>query len=402
MNRIMYTIIALLVFNNIYAQGLEEWSEKYYSEAQPDTVRKNGDGLTVIYHPLIMTDTIIHKHGPDSMKKYITIERRITELNLTRVFKKNMVTDTFSISKPHESIKYYELKNNSDSIRLDALFTENDTFVFIDKNVPTNFPIQNTIRFSNDPKLKTWPKVYRRDTFLTRRDVVNMVGELDPNNWYFGANFVPAAAYRSTSINSAEYREAESIYTRDTTETAGYGQTFSIQLGYTFSTVHTLYAEFIHMRQGFMSTRVLDWRTSQDTAAQPTRYRYYGNGVGLGYNYSGYRNVVNLEIDMGIYHLFSGINYDGGVQIPDSIYSDVPARKAYIRSQGVRANMFGVKAGLGLNIRPEYRFEIRLVPTIYYNIIPTNLGGPVNTRLYNIGIAVGIAYRPFNKVWTLH
>lgn len=234
------------------------------------------------------------------------------------------------------------------------------------------------------------------DTTLSLREIKNTtVGALDPSNFYIGIFYTPSAGFRSITIDEPQFADLDALNDRHDAETNRYGHAISLQLGYNYGR-HTVYGEYLHLRQGFNSTnQTINWQTGLPAkAAGQRKYVFSSMGLGIGYNYSGYDHFVNTVIELGAYYNFFDVYYQDTTTF---ITEDVVKQYTNpMRTAGLRKNVFGLKAGLGLSLRPTFRWEIKLMPTIYYNLSPLN-NGVLETRLYNIGLTLGVGCRLGNK-----
>ena len=208
---------------------------------------------------------------------------------------------------------------------------------------------------------------------------------------YLSLNYAPCISYRATNINIAGFSSQNDLDARRLNERAVYGQVISGQAGFTVRAKHTFFAEYNTARFGFNTNRKVDWKTGLLNVPAPAgeyQYRYYRNGLGVGYNYSGYKSRINTVLESGLYYYFTkafdGSQYDDGMT-RIKVDGDV-------RSAGIQSNFFGLKAGLGFNIRCGYLAEIKFVPTVYYNLTAFNRG-ELATRFYNVGLCTGFAVR---------
>jgi len=228
---------------------------------------------------------------------------------------------------------------------------------------------------------------YRKDFRLAKR-----YGKTNTHSFgYVGVNYAPCISYRSTNINVAGFSSQNGLDARRLNERAVYGQVISGQAGFTVHAKHTFFAEYNTARFGFNTNRKVDWKTGLPDITAPAgeyQYRYYRNGLGIGYNYSGYKGRINTVFESGLYYYFTkafdGSQYDDGAA---RIKIDGDARTA-----GIQPNFFGLKAGWGFNIRCGYLAEIKFVPTVYYNLTAFNKG-ELATRFYNVGLSTGFAVR---------
>lgn len=317
----------------------------------------------------------IKKLQEDTAKKTnernkIAAKEQLEKATADTVIKKAAIKSmTQEISNSEKELQ--AAKKNTDSI--ESLHTETVTF----------FGSVMTVHFFTD-------------TALSLREIKNTtVGALDPSNFYIGIFYTPSATFRSITIEDPQFADLDAVNDRHDAETNRYGHAVSLQLGYNYGR-HTVYGEYLHLRQGFNSTnQTIDWQTGLPAKAPGQRKYVFSNmGLGIGYNYSGYDHFVNTVIELGAYYNFFDVYYQDTTTF---ITEDVVKQYTNpMRAAGLRKNVFGLKAGLGLSLRPTFRWEIKLMPTIYYNLTPTN-NGVLETRLYNIGLTLGVGCRLGNK-----
>jgi len=228
--------------------------------------------------------------------------------------------------------------------------------------------------------------IFEHNYFIKHRSV----------RFYIGLNFSPSIATHMVLVNQPQFSDQTSLQTRNENERSIFGYAFSVPVGIALSKRASLYAEYIHLKQGFKSNNTgVDWQTGLPIPATGINtketYRFHSNGVGLGYTNSGYTRAFNCIMDIGLYYTWLSYFKD---RANNSVgYND-------IKSNPVTANLnrsaFIGKLGIGINYRISTAFELHWLPTLYYNFTPIN-SAMLKTRLYNLGFTTGIGYRFVSK-----
>ncbi len=208
---------------------------------------------------------------------------------------------------------------------------------------------------------------------------------------YLSMNYAPCVSFRAININAPQFSERQEVENRQLNERPTYGFMWNMQVGMTFRSTNTVFIELYKSSFGFSSDNAIDWQTglSEPGSMVAHKYRIFRDGIGIGYNYSGYKRLFNPVFESGVYYSFiremgDGRSYDDGV--------DRIRNAKDMRASGIRPDFLGLKAGLGLNLRLGYLAEFKVVPTVYYNLSTFN-SKQIATRLYNIGLATGVAIR---------
>ncbi len=403
MNRILCILTLLLSAQGISAQTniLKDWNVKYNAPLSPKKIKyyPGRDSLHVAYHPQVVVDTVsvfydsvaIPSDPAKKIPQLKSFQRRIN-VNVTRSYKPGIVEEWSQIDT--NKLKYYEITPARGLVPILRL-TDLTRNRYHDSNIGSGRYTYELSPFSTDTL--GWSIFYTvTDTTLSLREIKNTtVGALDPSNFYIGIFYTPSAGFRSITLDEPQFADLDALNDRHDAETNRYGHAVSLQLGYNYGR-HTIYGEYLHLRQGFNSTnQTINWQTGMPAmAAGQRKYVFSSMGLGIGYNYSGYDHFVNTVIELGAYYNFFDVYYQDTTTF---ITEDVVKQYTNpMRAAGLRKNVFGLKAGLGLSLRPTFRWEIKLMPAIYYNLSPAN-NGVIETRLYNIGLTLGVGCRLGNK-----
>lgn len=268
---------------------------------------------------------------------------------------------------------------------------------FDDQQTPANkyiLPIENEVLTINDA-ITTTPTIFSKKTIHIQqkpsRASLNrtIISNKKRAFFYTSINFTPAIAYRSIHVNQPQFADYSAIEKRGDNERAVFGYSSDVQIGVTFNKNHTLGVEACYTKQGFNNTKdSLNWQTGlavSTTTQHENNYSFRYGGIGIFYNYNSYYSVVNPVFEVGIRYMYADnrmTNSYDGTELPPSTQ----------RSIGIRPNQITGKIGLGFSIRPSYGTSIKVMPTMLYNL--TSTGSDILTsRMYNIGITTGIAFR---------
>lgn len=217
----------------------------------------------------------------------------------------------------------------------------------------------------------------------------------------------PMAAYRLNHINEAQFTHAAEQQARADDEGAIYSTALEIHAGISHKN-RLFYVSLLHLRSGFQSTNgnPIDWNTGLTTGladAGKNKNLFYQNGVGLGYYSSGYgRRLVNACVDVQVYYLRVS-KYSVKGQDENISYK----RATELRDLNIRPGQLGAKFGTGISIRPNYAFDISIVPTVYCNISSIATSSVLRSNLVSYGLTGGFTYRWMKKkysdpVWYRH
>jgi hypothetical protein len=188
-------------------------------------------------------------------------------------------------------------------------------------------------------------------------------------------------SYRNVVINEAQSLHGQDQERRRRNEYSVYRSGFSIQAGLLFGRHHTLYGAYNNLEQGFAADgQSVQWSTGLPVAGSGEHYRFAYKGVELGYRYSGDSRKINGVLEAGLYHHWE---------------QERSGSRDLEQAETIR-NITGVKGALGLNWRPWYRFEVLVLPTVYFNLSPTARGA-LTTRLLSRGITIGAGWYLINR-----
>lgn len=154
-------------------------------------------------------------------------------------------------------------------------------------------------------------------------------------------------------------------------------RSFEAGVGLRWHARHMLSLGLLHLRQGFRSTRSLDWATglpSDDNTAHT--YTFTSYGLSASYRYANQAGSwggsgFNLTGSLGTYYLWK-----------------------YTPSEGIsntRSDAFGFRAGLGVKWN-DWRcpgFQLIAEPTLFYNATRIQ-AAEIDTRLLNYGLCLGM------------
>jgi len=383
MKKSLLLIVVLFCAFNLIAQILPNWSR--FDEVQYNYVKDhNWKSIFAGLHPYTYEEKVLYRSATEDTQlvKVVTyscvvtfqphgIERvkTIIAINHYMDYMSSIVNGTVVFPRSH--VEFIDTIN-------DLLSDDASGGIAIGTRFRSFEPADN---------INAKGHQYRKDYRLKHRYARN-------NSYTFGyasVSYAPSIGFRSLSINTPQFSSTPGLDSRNRNERAIYAQVISVQVGGTFNRVNTFFIEGNTAVFGFNSIMAMNWKTGLDTIGIPNNnyhYRYYRSGLGIGYNYSGFKNLINPVFEAGLYCYFTKTfdrsQYDnGGTQI--KIDQD-------LRDAGVQPNFVGFKTGIGLNVRCGYLSEVKFVPTLYYNLTAFSKGD-IATRFYNVGLSVGFALR---------
>ena len=203
-----------------------------------------------------------------------------------------------------------------------------------------------------------------------------------------GIGFTNLLNYRMVMIEDPSFQNHDQIDLRSQNERGSYGQAYSLAAGLNIGRKDLLYLEISSVTKGFKNrnSHLVDWKTGLPGAGTNNfSYKFRYQSIGLGYSRSKDNRVVNPIVDMGInlnfLREFSGET--GKVDHKQLAANDI--------TKPIKRTDLVLKAGFGIKIVPSMLFSIKVIPTLYYGLIPVN-SGSLNTRFTSLGIHSGIYF----------
>lgn len=391
MRQISLIILICCCWITNYAQSTSQWSLYKVPEKNKVTSVEWKKDMVIVSFLSVRIDSM----RTDSGRKYGYRLERVDRLQEIRKYTRDSVFSTFNLSG---NIKYVPDPSLKPFVRKIPNTTH-------DPNYTTD-----TTRFLFTDKIvigKLADSVYesRKDTTmqLTRSKRVNIY-----NRYYFrinknynkarlhiGVSYSPQMAYRTVLVNDPSFNDPAKLDSRSKNESLAFGYAFSVQAGITIGKTHTLYTEYISMRQGFKSKQAtIDWNSGLPKPSPgEINYRFNYKGVGIGYFKSGIDHKINLAADMGLSVLFLTSYKDNAVgEIKKDALGVNP-----VTMDLKRTSLMG-KFGLGVNCRILNECTIKIIPTLYYNFTPVS-SQVLRTRLFNAGLTVGILFNHQNVLF---
>ncbi|MBO9203380.1 MULTISPECIES: hypothetical protein [Niastella] len=384
MRQVTLIILLCCCWMTICAQSTHKWSLYKVPERNKVTNVKWKKDTVIVTFRTVRVDSMRTESG----RKFGYRHERVESLLEIRKYTRNSVLSTFTLSGnvnhvPDPSRKPFELK--IPVTRYDPQYTTDTTwFLFPDTIV------------NGERKTESYESRKDTATTLIRARRVNIYNRyyfsINKNNtkarFHIGASYSPQMAYRKVFVNDPSFNEPAKLDSRSTNESMKFGYTISMQAGIALGKTHTLYAEYINMRQGFKSRQTaIDWNTGLPRPSPlDMNYRFNYNGVGIGYFKSGIDHRVNLAADMGLSVLFLNC-YE------DDVAGEV--KRESLRTNPATKDLKGTslvgKFGLGINCRLFSECTLKIIPTIYYNFTPVSTQ-VLSTRLFNTGLTVGFLF----------
>ncbi len=400
-----YTILLLLIssasfgqidinealWQNAYTSDNETYKAYFNKYRTSDSTKRSERSLIVKYAPKTIVDTANIIDG-DKKQTFV----RVLKVSVHKLYTEGKVEEMVYIDT--NSLRYY-YKEYTNSHSITVQYPWGDKFLFSDDSVGMNNEVYKpykyiSLYYQDTLKSNLFDTYsFTEDANITKRDVRNrLLGYHSKYNLYLGVTYTPSVSLHGVAVNSATFTDLNAIFHRDSNEHASYGHSASFQIGYNFRR-HTVYAELLRMRYGFVSKQsIVDWSQGGLAVAdiRDISYIFRNSGIGIGYQYSGYEHLINGAIEMGVYYQFFDVTYqEKEAYKKDELSTIYPSN---MRKLQLNTNAFGFKLGMGLSIRPNYRVEFKLMPTLFYNTTPANTGS-INTYFYNIGVTTGFAYR---------
>jgi hypothetical protein len=199
-----------------------------------------------------------------------------------------------------------------------------------------------------------------------------------PPAFYAALSFIPSRAYRMILVNDPRFDKNDLLEKRKLQEKPIFEFAASFAAGIFIKKKHTLYAEYLYMREGFKANQsAVDWSSGfpQTTTGKNT-YTFYSHGIGVGYICGGYLRS-NFITDMGVYLTWR------------NTYQQNHTKELY--DEDLRDRACIAKIGIGYSARLGNNLSLKILPVIYYNLSPVN-SKTLKTRLYNIGLSTGISF----------
>lgn len=189
-------------------------------------------------------------------------------------------------------------------------------------------------------------------------------------------------ASKTTWVDEHIFDNQTELNFRQNNERSRYGFAFTAGLRQEFKKVHSIFANYLFIRQGFVADNAaIDWHTGLPiyTNHSYQDYVFDKSGFEVGYSYCGYKNLINLGVELGLFSLWNySYNYES----------------MNVRSLGLKQYTWGGKLAIGPVIKTNKGLEICIMPSIYYDFKAINRGY-IRTNLYNIGLFTNIAYSIF-------
>ncbi|GAA3934805.1 hypothetical protein GO495_30270 [Chitinophaga oryziterrae] len=328
------------------------------------------DSVIMLYKTMLK-DTTTYDTFHLERKLYLTVTRTYHRNGLVTIdttisaglnyMSKNTVsiwdTITFKLPKPGSP---------KDSVRiLNSLPIDNRTSSSItDSSHVTHRGTSDTVPLTR----KALRTLYENGYYATAR----------PPAFYAALSFIPSMAYRMILVNDPQFNKNDLLEKRKLQEKPIFEFAASLAAGIFIKKKHTLYAEYLYIREGFKANQsAVDWASGlpQTTTGKNT-YTFYSHGIGVGYICGGYLRS-NFITDIGVYLTWR------------NTYQQNHTKDLY--DEALRDHACIAKIGIGYNIRLGTTLSLKILPVIYYNLSPVN-SETLKTRLYNIGLSTGISF----------
>lgn len=204
---------------------------------------------------------------------------------------------------------------------------------------------------------------------------------------YLSINYTPLASYRLVTVQDPAFTGYDKVDERSSKESTSYGQNFSVAAGVHFGIAFALYGEYIRTRQGFISEgSAVDWSTGLPVSySGDNRYRFTANAYGIGITVTAQTRAVRMAGDAGIYYVSMNKYKDGQVTVSGADLASNPL------TAPIRRNSVMAKFGIGPSIRLGPTLNLRLIPTVYYQLGSINKK-ILKTRLYSFGLQCGLSF----------
>lgn len=261
---------------------------------------------------------------------------------------------------------------NSDSIKMDftALPGFNDTL--IQKNT---HPDQIKFSYTKilDPEVAT--KRNLRNLFEQKRFMA------DKPFYRISLSYMPGIAFRSLKIANPIFNDNDR-YSQRTLDGTRFGQAFQGSLGISLNKKGYLSLGLLYLMQGFNSDSKIDFATGFGTSpALVSRYSFQSIGLGLEYNYDGYGlKRVEPAFDLGMYWLI--FTEQTGKADNDAL-----------NTSQLKNNSLALKLAFGCNYHFNYKWGLRFLPTLYYDLISVDKSTEIRSRLFNFGFSLSGVYK---------
>lgn len=242
---------------------------------------------------------------------------------------------------------------------------------------------------NTNPKDKTI-KIPARDTTIYKRYQLRNVQaqnyfDQDKAFLCFGASYMAGISYRNMYPFATQLREQQIVIDRQQ-ERSRFGQAFTAFIGVSVSKMKTVSLEYLNIRQGFQTDSLQhNWQSGMDTFSNTGHdYHLTSHGLGLVLQHSGYGNRFNFAGELGIYSIWTASYADNDLKLK---------KNTEIGNTGLRLQNFTAKAAVGFNWHPDYRYELRIMPTIYYNLASTSKATVLRENLFNVGLTAAVLFK---------
>ena len=377
MKRVIYSLLFLSAAAYMHSQILlNNWIVKS-SQTDYTEIKKQGHSIDLVTVKKTRTVVYTTHHGD-------TIFERTEVVDETLIAGSTETSTIQSLT----AISYSKMYYVNNALKIDSIFMGTNYIDKIESRIfeekPAKFKITLPYRVLYNKAL-AYTRPQKRQVFeeavLDDRD--------NAGHSFVGVSYMPSVAYRQIRIHNAQFENNGLLNSRTASEKARYGQSIGIMSGYNLCHKHLFYLEGTYSVQGFKTNDdSINWQTGKpmpDSLRMKT-YTFFNYTIGSGYSFRNYDvdSHIGFAADIGMYYTVQGGYSNSTFKNEGQLF--------------LEKNRFGFKAGLGIVVKPNYRHEIKIMPTLRYDLSPV-YKSDLTTRLYNVGLTIsyGVNFGKFQK-----
>ncbi|MGZ4044294.1 MAG: hypothetical protein ACXVO9_13910 [Bacteroidia bacterium] len=202
-----------------------------------------------------------------------------------------------------------------------------------------------------------------------------------PGIFYFSPSIFFGKSNRAVIVNSYNYKNTTFLNKTAYEETPINTILYSVKAGVRIFKNHVFYVEGMKNEQGYsiLYDSINPLTGLNDAAFKASTDRFSAFAIGIGYSYNPYisNRHVNFAFEIAPYYTVQSTG--------DSLTLHNEKR-------------FGIKTAAGISIKPNYRWDIKIMPTLLYDTSPLR-STDIKTRLYNYGVSVSVGFSLFRYTY---
>lgn len=243
------------------------------------------------------------------------------------------------------------------------------------RNVPASFTMAAKVYTLSIQRTKVNPGTGKKH--LYERHLFEIIDH--PGVLYISAGIMPLLSNRQVLVNAPSFSNNDIINHSKYNESAIYGMGYNLKIGGRIKRRHIIFADVTYMNHGFKTTydNIDPFTGNKDVLAKARSYDLNSLLFGLGYSYNNYivKRILNYTAEISIYSSTDD----------NDLPTSVPSNNLRI----------GLKAATGISIKPNYRHDIKVMPTLLYDFTAFTKDA-ISTRFYSFGLMVSYGVSLFN------